>query len=307
MNRVSQVSSTQIVNDSPNNYILQHFLGSFIMICAGFGQYTIKKLFQNVMPLRKTEFMDECSVGNISLFILGESLHGFYLHGQSPSGKADANLDELLNYLEEEGAGKVRNRGLIERDQENLQSFEIYISYKMRITYDGIYGLQNETMINSAQTRDRLSNQSRIINIIRHLPKTLKYDQIYKLKTYMNSELKEKIQKISSQPGTYVREKTYLQRFLNFPPLELIGDAAEDIVFFKDHNMSFDECLITGIEWDWFLWDIFMFQMWMLTINSLWISIFCTYVCDKIMFWSRTFFGEKNLAKKAFIDNKFFN
>lgn len=49
----------------------------------------------------------------------------------------------------------------------------------------------------------------------------------------MNSELKDKIQKISNQPDKYVKNKTQLQRFLDYPPLELIGDTADDIVFFR--------------------------------------------------------------------------
>ena len=49
----------------------------------------------------------------------------------------------------------------------------------------------------------------------------------------MNSKLKEKIQKISNQPLRYVKEKTRLQRFLNYPPIELVGDTTDDIVLFK--------------------------------------------------------------------------
>jgi meckelin len=173
--------------------------------------------------------------------------------------------------------------------------------------YDGLYGLQSETMILSAQNRDKMANQSRIVNLLRHLPKSLQIDKIYKLKTYMNAELKEKIQKISAQANKFVKEKTNMQRFLDYPPLELIGDTAEDIMFYKDPNSNFDECLLTGIEWDWFVWDIFVFQMWQLTIGNLYLSCYLTWMCDWIMFKARTFFGEKNLARKAIIDNKFFN
>ena len=251
--------------------------------------------------------MDLCSVSNISVFILDQSLHGYYVHGQSPAAKSDSNMDELLRFLEDESGGRVRSRGLIEKDKDNLQCYETFISYKMRTIYDGIYGLQSETMILSAQNRDKMANQSRLVNFLRHLPKTLQIDKIYKLKTYMNSELKEKIQRVASQPGKYVRDKTRMQRFLDFPPLELVGDAADDIVLYKDPNMNFDNCCLTGIEIYWFIWDIFMFQMWMLTIRNLYIAVFLTYICDKILYISRSFFGEKNLARKAIIDNKFFN
>ena len=54
----------------------------------------------------------------------------------------------------------------------------------------------------------------------------------------MNSKLKEKIQKISNQPLRYVKEKTRLQRFLNYPPIELVGDTTDDIVLFKGISSS---------------------------------------------------------------------
>ena len=53
----------------------------------------------------------------------------------------------------------------------------------------------------------------------------------------MNNELKERIQNISNQPTKYVREKTKLQRFLNYPPMELIGNTPDEIVFFKGMNI----------------------------------------------------------------------
>jgi hypothetical protein len=73
----------------------------------------------------------------------------------------------------------------------------------------------------------------RIVNFIRALPKSLQLDKIYKLKSYMNNELKERIQNVSNQPGKYIREKSNLQRFLNYPPMELIGDTSDDMIFFR--------------------------------------------------------------------------
>lgn len=230
---INSVPINLVSPNSPDNYVLMHFLGSFVLLIAGLGHLIYARFFQLWIPLKKQEFVDLCCVANISLFILDQSLHGYYIHGQSPSGKADSNIDELLKFLDEEQSGRVKGRGLIEKDGDHLQTYEIFVSYKMRTMYDGIYNLQSETMIISAQNRDKMSNQSRIANFLRHLPKTLQIDKIYKLKSYMNSELKEKIQKISSQPLKYVRQKTKLQRFLNYPPLELIGDNADDIVFFK--------------------------------------------------------------------------
>ena len=74
-----------------------------------------------------TEFLDLSSVANISTFILVDSLRGYYVHGQSPLGKADINFTELLKFLEEEGKGKIKGRGITEEKNDDLQTYEIFI------------------------------------------------------------------------------------------------------------------------------------------------------------------------------------
>lgn len=74
--------------------------------------------------------------------------------------------------------------------------------------------------------------------------------------------------------------------------------------------MNFDDVLLYGLDWDLFIWDIFIFQLWQLVIadygDSVAIAMFLTYMCDKIIVISRSIAGEKNLSKKSIIDNKFF-
>jgi len=146
---------------SPENYVLRHFVGTFILLSSGLGHLLISYIFQVCFPFNQQEFIDLCCVSNISVLILDESLHGYYIHGISPAGKADLNLDEILVALEEEGTGKVKGRGLVEKENDNLQTYELYISYKMRNVYDGIYGVQTESMILQAETTEKMRNQSR--------------------------------------------------------------------------------------------------------------------------------------------------
>ena len=67
-----------------------------------------------------------------------------------------------------------------------------------------------------------------------------------------------------------------------------------------------------GMEIEWLIMVIFIWQMWTITLErygggakSFSLSIFLTYVCEKLLFKIRIFFGEKNVAKKAVIDNRF--
>lgn len=109
----------------------------------------------------------------------------------------------------------------------------MYISVAMRIMYNAIFTLQTEAMVGAGFERDKLSNQAGFINPLKALPKSLQYESLYKLKSYMNGELKEKIQKVSNQGNKHVRDKSCLERFLEFPPPELLQGGQDDIIFYK--------------------------------------------------------------------------
>ena len=41
------------------------------------------------------DFVDLCSVANVSLFKFEEKLNGYYIHGESPTKSADVSLTTL--------------------------------------------------------------------------------------------------------------------------------------------------------------------------------------------------------------------
>lgn len=306
VNRELHVPRNIFVEYAPSNYLIRHFLASVIVMGAGVIQFVLVRLLQLWLPLKKTEFLDLCSVANISVFLLDEMLHGYYIHGQSPFGKADSNLDELLRFLEEEGKGKIRGRGVSE-EQEDLQCYEMYLSYKMRSTYDGLYYLQTEAMLAQNNQIDRVVNRNRLGMIFQYFSE--KGIELNKLNTYMNNQLKNKIENISSNNQAYIKEKSCLERILDFPPnnISFTDKNTQDILLFKDPNANFDDVLFSGMEWDWFLMDVFLFQMWTLALKNCEIAIFLTFLCDQILYYIRVFLGEKNISKKAVIDNRFFS
>ena len=64
-----------------------------------------------------------------------------------------------------------------------------------------------------------------------------------------------------------------------------------------------------GMEIEWLIMVIFIWQMWTITLERYYGGaksfIFLIYVYEKLLFKIRIFFGEKNVAKKAVIDNRF--
>lgn len=52
-------------------------------------------------------------MNNISVFILDDQVHGYYLHGVCPGGSAEINQHSVLQLLHNESRGMFRGRGLI--------------------------------------------------------------------------------------------------------------------------------------------------------------------------------------------------
>jgi len=298
------------VEHSPEHYLLRHFLGTFVLFMAGVAQYVLRRIIQLWVPTPSTEFLDLCSVANVSVLILQESLRGYYIHGQSPLGKADTTLQELIKFLEEEGRGKIKGRGITDDKSDNLQTYEIYLSYTMRQIYDGLYFLPTLQEIDKGNQYDQIQNQAKFRNIFKYIPDSLHTGNIYEINKFMNNHLKEKIEQVTMQSKSLVKDKGLLERFFEFPPsIDLTSRTVKELVFYKDKGRNFEDVLFIGMELEWLIFVIYIWEMWCLSLErygqSLPISIFLTYVMERIFFKIRVFFGEKNVAKKAVVDNRF--
>mgnify|MGYP001359149320 CR=1 FL=1 len=89
-----------------------------------------------------TRFMDLCTVAKVSVLLMEEKYHGFYLHCQGSSQYADGDMEEIAKLLENEKNGLATARGL-DTDTENMehvQAFEAHMTAKWRERYDLIYG-----------------------------------------------------------------------------------------------------------------------------------------------------------------------
>lgn len=59
-------------------------------------------IYERFFEHKIRQFVDFCSVSNISVFIMTRKLFGFYIHGRSVHGHADTNLREMNHNLHKE-------------------------------------------------------------------------------------------------------------------------------------------------------------------------------------------------------------
>jgi len=110
----------------------------FLILILAIIQYFIYVMFyQRFIANKILNFIDLCSVSNISVFILDENHHGYYIHGRSPHGMTDVNMKEILINFYREKNQMSGTRGL--QDNSNEQIFIMKINRSFRKQYELLF------------------------------------------------------------------------------------------------------------------------------------------------------------------------
>ena len=123
--------SILVDNQNSKKHIIEIFArDSFFWILITGAQRFWKFIFYEryIIESKSQRFIDLCTLANISLLILDERLHGFYLNGRCPYEFADCSIEELCENMRNEGRGIIPSRGLDIAGAEDCQTFEIFTS-----------------------------------------------------------------------------------------------------------------------------------------------------------------------------------
>ena len=90
--------------------------------------------YQRLVENALVNFIDLCSISNISVFILQNNQYGYYIHGESPHSVADVNMKEMMMHLERESEQLIGRRGLEANSDD--QTFIIKVSREFRSQFD---------------------------------------------------------------------------------------------------------------------------------------------------------------------------
>jgi meckelin len=95
------------------NEILKFFIAGFLFFCIGAVQliwHNIESMMEGTVVNR---FVDLCTLANISILMMDEHIHGYYIHAKAPWGSSDIPLDWLQKELHNEAnSGSSSGRGL---------------------------------------------------------------------------------------------------------------------------------------------------------------------------------------------------
>lgn len=134
--------NTSVIRD-PNQYqapysgILRVAMAASMYLGVGLFQWLIYHFFYTRCISDKLgQFVDFCSVANISMFIMTHKQYGFYIHGRSPHGNADTSMQQMSLALEKENNNNTATRGL--KQGSDVQTFSISVSEKINKEYSKI-------------------------------------------------------------------------------------------------------------------------------------------------------------------------
>ncbi|XP_074941492.1 meckelin isoform X2 [Phalacrocorax aristotelis] len=218
----------------------------------------------------------------ISVFLLSHSCFGYYIHGRSVHGHADTNMEEMNMNLKREAENLCSQRGLL--PNTDGQTFQISISRKMRLHYDRIH-----------ETLTRKRGPARLLDSSANT-----FEQSTRAYNTMNKFLSSFIDHVHKEMDYIVKDKLLLERILGMEFMEPI----EKSIFYNDGH-SFSDVLYYGNETTLLIFDILFFSVVDLASQSFVLAAILTYLQQEIFRFIRNTLGQKNLASKTLVDERF--
>ncbi|KAJ4448147.1 hypothetical protein ANN_10160, partial [Periplaneta americana] len=280
-------------NSSPS-LICQFAVGVMVYLLVYFLQWTFMvSIYERYIKNVIHEFVDICSMANISVFILALENYGFYIHGRSAHGFADTDMQTMLGQLQREEEDLCGHRGLLPGSDQ--QTFQMAIPLQLRSYYRKVMAPINSVMLptkrlsmagaGGLRTKVMSGNMDRSIQAYHNMNKFLA--------AFLEHALKDL--------DYDVREKMFVESLLDIEFTEVFDKG----ILYSDNGHSFDNVLFYGNECTLATFDIFLFSFVAVLFHDFLLAAIVTAFFAKILVIIRRVGGRNNLAKKTLIDERF--
>ncbi|XP_026561755.1 meckelin [Pseudonaja textilis] len=240
-------------------------------------------IYERFIEDKIRQFVDLCCMSNVSVFLLSERCFGYYIHGRSVHGHSDTNMEEMNMNLKREAENLCSQRGLL--PNTDGQTFQISISSKMRQQYDKIH-----------ESLTRKHGPVRLLN-----SSATTFEQSTKAYHTMNKFLSSFIDHVHKEIDYIIKDKLLLERILGMEFMEPI----EKSIFYNDEGHSFSDIIYYGNETTLLIFDMLFFAIVDLATQNFVLAAVLTYLQQEIFRFIRNTVGEKNLASKTLVDERF--
>ncbi|XP_007537462.1 meckelin [Erinaceus europaeus] len=284
MDSSSSLSRSPASYIAPNSRILRYAVSTALWLVIGVTQIVFFTVFyERFIEDKIRQFVDLCCMSNISVFLLSHRCFGYYIHGRSVHGHADTNMEEMNMNLKREAENLCSQRGLV--PNTDGQTFQIAISSQMRQHYDRIH-----------ETLTRKNGPARLLS-----SSASTFEQSIKAYHTMNKFLGSFIDHVHKEMDYFIRDKLLLERILGIEFME----PMEKSIFYNDESYSFSNVLYYGNEATLLIFDLLFFCVVDLACQNFILAACLTYLQQEIFRFIRNTIGQKNLASKTLVDQRF--
>ncbi|XP_037360070.1 meckelin [Talpa occidentalis] len=269
---------------APYSRILRYAVSAALWLGIGIIQIMFFAVFyERFIEDKIRQFVDLCCMSNISVFLLSHKCFGYYIHGRSVHGHADTNMEEMNMNLKREAENLCSQRGLV--PNTDGQTFQIAVSSQMRQHYDRIH-----------ETLTRKNGPARLLS-----SSASSFEQSIKAYHTMNKFLGSFIDHVHKEMDYFIKDKLLLERILGMEFMEPV----EKSIFYNDEGYSFSSVLYYGNEATLLIFDLLFFCVVDLACQSFILAACLTYLQQEIFRFIRNTVGQKNLASKTLVDQRF--
>nr|XP_019948293.1 PREDICTED: meckelin [Paralichthys olivaceus] len=269
----------------PYSLILRYGLAATLWLCIGLLQVIFFSVFyEHFVEDKIRQFVDLCSISNVSVLLLSHRCFGYYIHGRSVHGHADTNMEEMNNNLKREAESLCGQRGLL--PNTDLQTFQVSLTNRLRSQYDRI-----------REPLSRRNGPSRLIDASTANP----FEQNTRAYHTMNHFLGSIIDHGHPDMDYIVKDKLVFERVIGMEFLE----PSDKSIFYNDEAHSFSDVLFYGNEATLLIFDTLFFCVVDLGSQSFVLAAILTYTQQMIFRLIRNFLGRKNLVNKTLVDERF--
>lgn len=277
---------------SPSNLICRFALAILVYL----GVYVLQWLFlvglyERFFKNFIQDFVDVCSMANVSVFILALENFGYYVHGRSVHGFADTDMQTMLGQLQREEDDLVGHRGLLPSTEQ--QTFQMMIPSQLRACYRKVMAPLTLSIAPSSKRLSSITAQRK--------PLGTTVDRSVQAYHSMNKLLAAFLEHALKDLDYEVRSKLFLESVLDME----FAQTQDKGVLYIDNGHSFDAVLFYGNEWTLLTFDLMLFTFIDLMCNNYLLAAIITGLVAEALVFTRKVGGRKNLAKKTLIDERF--
>ncbi|CAD1470272.1 unnamed protein product, partial [Heterotrigona itama] len=268
------------------NFILYFTICVLIYILTYCMQWLVFVIFyEQCVTNKMQEFINLCSIANISLFILPFNYYGFYIHGRSVHGFADTDLPTLINGFQMEKSNLCAHKGLIPGTTQ--QTFILYLTESFRVSFNKSLELMKIERNNFIKT---------------YYSSTINWEYVFNSQLKIKEYLYKYIDHCITDEDYAIKEQHFFEKVFNI----ILSRNKEKSIFYIDNNYSFNQTLLYGNEWLFATFEISIFTFIIVLCNDCTLAIIITVLISMLLTVIVKQNGKRNLNKHTLLDKLYF-